>query len=81
MTEIIGPDGKAYYTEDHFSADAKVIKKPKISLDTLTDRVYLVGWGVAILIWLWLLADIAVWLILLFLWSTGVNYWMMKHRK
>jgi len=84
MPEIIGPDGQKYYSEDHFATDTKEKKKihmPNVNLSGITDYVYLIGGWIAILWGLFLLADIAIGLILLFLWSTGVNYWMMKHKR
>lgn len=95
MAEIIGPDGEKYYSSDHFewknddkkskkskkSAKAKAKIEDALDWGTIKDYVYLIWWGIAILIWLRLLAELAVWLILLFLWSTGVNYWLMKNKE
>ena len=81
MPEIIGPDGQKYYSSDHFDGAKNPKKKSSFKLDSITDYVYLV-WGiVAILRWLWLLAELAIWLVLLLIGSTGINFWMTKHRK
>gem|GEM_PF-4297922 len=46
MPEIIGPDGKTYYSADHFDSpnDQKNdgASKPPFKLDSITDYVYLV---------------------------------------
>lgn len=51
MAEIIGPDGKTYFSEDHFKTKTTAATKTKekaknilssFDLHTLTDRVYLI---------------------------------------
>lgn len=48
---------------------------------SLTDTLWLVVWAIAVVIGLIMLADLAIGILLILLWSVGVNNWLTKHKR